>query len=480
MARRHGTILRSGQGMLLDETTLCATCWMHGVFASLLTIGNTSFHRLFSAARDPYNIVRSGGLRILIDAGAGWELLGGALGLRDGPERLRLDLPPRRADRHGHGPSRRATIRRWRGASPSRARPAGSSSSAGSFSASASSSHAGRVEIDTARLRFAFRPDPASLWGQRYPDAVYHLVTDTPDAIEAIGGDELLYADGRPRGGGHVAMLTRATAELRLRRRRLDDRPRGGGAPRGAVRAGRRRRRRCSRRPGDTGSGSPAACGSPATGPGVAALDTLFPWLAHNAMIHLTVPHGLEQFSGAAWGTRDVCQGPVEFLLALEHDATVREILRTVFEQQNETRGDWPQWFMLEPYASIRDRHSHGDVIVWPLKAVCDYVEATNDLGFLDEPVAWRREDNLEKTARRDPVAAHLEKLLATVRERFIPGTHLIRYGEGDWNNSLQPADPHLRDWMVSSWTVALLYQQLNRYAEVLTRAGRRRRGRPS
>ena len=128
---------------------------------------------------------------------------------------------------------------------------------------------------------------------------------------------------------------------------------------------------------------------------------------------------------------------------------------------------------MLEPYAAIRDRHSHGDVIVWPLKALCDYIEATNDLAFLDEPVAWRREDDFEKTAHREPVASHVEKLLATVRERFIPGTHLIRYGEGDWNDSLQPADPDMRDWMVSSWTVALLFQQLNRYAEVLSRAGR-------
>ena len=34
------------------------------------------------------------------------------------------------------------------------------------------------------------------------------------------------------------------------------------------------------------------------------------------------------------------------------------------------------------------------------------------------------------------------KNLLATVRERFIPGTHLIRYGEGDWNDSLQPVDP--------------------------------------
>jgi 1,2-beta-oligoglucan phosphorylase len=145
-----------------------------------------------------------------------------------------------------------------------------------------------------------------------------------------------------------------------------------------------------------------------------------------------------------------------------------------VLAQQHEARGDWPQWFMLEPYAAIRDRHSHGDVIVWPLKALCDYLEATNDLAFLGEPIAWRRDD-FEKTARKDPVAAHVDKLLATVRERFIPGTHLIRYGEGDWNDSLQPADPNMRDWMVSSWTVALLFQQLKRYAEALTRAGRSR-----
>jgi cellobiose phosphorylase len=208
-------------------------------------------------------------------------------------------------------------------------------------------------------------------------------------------------------------------------------------------------------------------------GPDVAALDTLFPWLGHNAMVHLTVPHGLEQYGGAAWGTRDACQGPIEFLLALEHDAPVKEILRIVFAQQHESRGDWPQWFMLEPYSAIRDRHSHGDVIVWPLKALCDYLEATNDLAFLDEPIAWRRADDAATTARQDPLAAHVDQLLATVRARFIPNTHLIRYGEGDWNDSLQPADPKMRDWMVSSWTVALLYQQLNRYAEVLKRAGR-------
>ena len=131
---------------------------------------------------------------------------------------------------------------------------------------------------------------------------------------------------------------------------------------------------------------------------------------------------------------------------------------------------------MLEPYSEVQDRESHGDVIVWPLKALCDYVEATGDLAFLDEPVAWRREDDFRRTDHADAVSAHVDKLFATVVERFVPGTHLIRYGNGDWNNSLQPVDPTKRDWMVSSWTVELLYEQLRRYAEILRRAGRAKR----
>jgi cellobiose phosphorylase len=207
-------------------------------------------------------------------------------------------------------------------------------------------------------------------------------------------------------------------------------------------------------------------------GPEVAAVNTIFPWFAHDAIIHLTVPHGLEQYTGAAWGTRDVCQGPVEFLLTLEHDGVVKEILRIVFAEQSEAGGDWPQWFMLPPYSNIRDSHSHGDVIVWPLKALCDYLEGTNDLAFLDEPIAWRRADG-SASDRRDAVAAHIDKLIATCRQRFVAATHLMRYGEGDWNDSLQPVDARLKDSMVSSWTIALFFQQLMRYAEVLRRAGR-------
>ena len=330
------------------------------------------------------------------------------------------------------------------------------------------------MKIDTQEKQFTFCPDPDDMWGRQYPQAVYHLVTSTPERIEAVGGDELLYADGRRRGGAFAVIRSYPTHELAFavvgsmtdakRAELLATKYAGAVDDRGMLAQSNHCWHSVTRG---------IRLESAENDDGAKAIDTIFPWMVHDAMVHLRAPHGLEQYTGAAWGTRDVCQGPLELLLSLEHDEPARAILRIVFAQQYEKQGDWPQWFMLEPYSSIRDREAHGDVIVWPLKALCDYVEATGDFTFLDEPVAWRREDNLEKTAYAESIATHVEKLIATVRQRFIPGTHLLCYGNGDWNDSLQPVDPTKRDWMASSWTVALLYQQLSRYAEILRRAGR-------
>ncbi|MFL5258908.1 MAG: GH36-type glycosyl hydrolase domain-containing protein [Hyphomicrobiales bacterium] len=470
VTRRHGTLLRSGSSVLPDEETLCTTCWMHGVFAAQLTIGNTALHKVFSVSRDPYNITRASGMRMLADTGAGWRLLTVPsvfdIGLSDCRWIYRL------ADRtiivdavisgedsaiqwqvEVEGPVCRFIV------------------FAQIVMGEREFDHSSTIEFDRARHRLMFRPDPAWVWGRRYPDTQLQLVTSTPDIIEALGGDELLHEVGRSHGGGFVAFRTKPTAELRwavvgsLR------------SPAETERLAAKYERKVSR----TAMLEPAArfwtsitrnVRIEGDSPAVRAMDLMLPWLAHNAIIHLSVPHGLEQYTGGAWGTRDVCQGSVEFLLTLGHDETVRRILEIVFAQQYEQRGDWPQWFMLEPYSNIQDRHAHGDVIVWPLKALCDYVEATNDLGFLDEPVPWRGDDDFHRTERIDSVFAHVEKLIATARDRFIPGTHLLRYGEGDWNDSLQPVDPRMKDSMVSSWTAVLFFEQVTRYAEALRRAG--------
>jgi cellobiose phosphorylase len=471
VARRHGSLLRTGQAMLPDDGTLCLTAWMHGVFGAQVTLGNTSLHKLLSVSRDPYNVTRGSGLRILVESQQEWALLTVPsifeMGLSDcrwvyrladraltvrlscsGVEpavqwRVTVDGPPCRFLVFGHLVLGERELEQ---------EPL--------------------VAVDARERHIALRPDPNSLWGQRYPHAVFHLVSSTADAIEAIGGDELLYPDALPRNGPYVALRTHPTSELCVAvvgsltddaaAAQLADRYAAGVADQ-AMLAPAEQWWHCVTRGVRIRGAHPDA----------RALDTALPWLAHDAIIHLSVPRGLEQYTGAAWGTRDVCQGPVEFLLALEHDDTVRQILRIVFAQQYAQRGDWPQWFMHPPYAFIQDPHAHGDVIVWPLKALNDYLEATGDFAFLDEPIAWCDDTRFEPTERRDSLAAHVETLLAAITQRFIPGTHLLRYGHGDWNDSLQPADPAMRDWMVSSWTVALLFQQVTRHAAILAQAGK-------
>jgi 1,2-beta-oligoglucan phosphorylase len=473
VARRHGALARSGDEMLPDPAILCATAWMHGVFGAQLTIGNTSFHKLFSVSRDPYNITRASGLRMLMEAKDGWRLLtvpsAFEMGLSDCRWIYRVGARTIKVSATASGDE---PAMQWR------VSVEGEKCRFLVFGhlvlGEQEFAHAARIEIDPKRKRFAFRPDPNDRWSQQYPEAVYHLVTSAPRRIEAIGGDELLYADGTRRSGAYAAVRTRPTNEFAF-------------AVVGSMTDAKRAEALASKyaepvdeaamlKPGDRfwrNLTRGVRVRSAKNSADALAVDTTFPWLAHDAMVHLTAPHGLEQYTGGAWGVRDVCQGPIELLLSLEHDEPAKAILRILFAQQYENEGDWPQWFMLERYSPVQDKEAHGDIIVWPLKALCDYVEATGDFAFLHEPAAWRREDNFEKTSSADPIGAHVDKLIATVRGRFIPGTRLIRYGNGDWNDSLQPVDPRKRDWMVSSWTVALLYEQLRRYAAILRLAGR-------
>jgi len=467
--RRHGTIIRSGQDLLPSDSTLCATSWMHGVFASQVTIGNTSFHKLFSVSRDGYNIVRTSGLRMLAEIRGEWRLLTlpsrFEMGLSDCRWEYRHEDGVIRVDviASGEEPALQVEVR-VEGA-PCRLLVFGHLV-LGEFEFA----HAGRVEVDASASRISFRPDPDWLWGQRYPDAVYHLVTATPAAIDAIGGDELLFADGAARGTPYVAFRTHPTNELRF-------------AVVGSMTDAAKAQRLAAKFEAGVETAEMHASANAfwsrvtrnarfeSRDPSVSAFNAILPWFVHNAVIHLSVPHGLEQYSGAAWGARDVCQGPIELLLALRHDEAAKDILRRVFARQRRSDGDWPQWFFLEPYSFIQAPNSHGDVIIWPLKALCDYIEATDDAAFLSELVPWPNADGTA-SAEAATVAGHIETLLAGVSARFIPGTHLPRYGEGDWNDTLQPADPSLREWMVSSWTVALLFHQVSRYVQVLRRAG--------
>jgi 1,2-beta-oligoglucan phosphorylase len=177
-------------------------------------------------------------------------------------------------------------------------------------------------------------------------------------------------------------------------------------------------------------------------------------WYAHNAMIHFSMPHGLEQPGGAAWGTRDVCQGPMEFFLATQNYKIMRQILLNIFSHQNIETKEWPQWFMFDEY-SLNPGECHGDVIFWPLKSLADYLQATEDAVILTELLPYDGAPDKKET-----LMDHIKYALNNIKtSRFINDTGLITYAGGDWDDTLQPASEEMKEKLVSSWTVALAFQ---------------------
>ncbi len=67
----------------------------------------------------------------------------------------------------------------------------------------------------------------------------------------------------------------------------------------------------------------------------------------------------------------------------------IREVLRRVMAAQN-ADGDWPQWFMFfERERLIRAGDSHGDIALWPLETLAQYLIATGDAALLEEQVRF-------------------------------------------------------------------------------------------
>src|SRR5262249_34664205 len=149
-------------------------------------------------SRDPYNITRSSGLRILLQDDGDWRLLTVPsifeMGLSDCRWIYRFAQRVITVSAIASGED---AVLQWRvevAGAPCRFLVLGHV-----VLGDRELEQEGIVEVDGTAKRFAFRPDPSGPWARRYPDAVYYLVTSTPEAVEAIGGDELLYRDQQPR-----------------------------------------------------------------------------------------------------------------------------------------------------------------------------------------------------------------------------------------------------------------------------------------
>jgi len=456
--RPHGQILRTGGGLTPDEAALTSTCWMAGCFHSMVTQGHVSINRLLSTTHGYLGLFRSQGQRLFVEIDGGWQLLDVPSAFEMSPQGCRwyyrhagglLRVESRApTDRHelllsvevlDGGPlrlllSNHVAINGDDGSAPV------------------------PVRYEQDDRGFFIHPTPESDVGRRFSEGGFRLDPLPGTTIERFGGDELLFGDGRSRGQPFLCLIT-APARSTVWRISGALVPAAEPLPEAEL------------MPEDdywhqitAGLGLHPPVGSPLAEE-AARLAEILPWLAHNALVHYLSPRGLEQYSGGGWGTRDVTQGPVEMLLALGRPEPIRDLLLRVFRQQNPD-GDWPQWFMFfERERDIRPGDSHGDIVFWPLLALAQYLLASGDAALLDEDLPFFHPEGDDR-AEVAPIRAHLERALGVILNRRIPGTELAAYGHGDWNDSLQPVDPAMRERLCSAWTVTLHFQTLSTLAE--------------
>ncbi len=442
--RPHGHILVCGDPPGPEAEPLCSTVYAMGVFHSHVTRGNPNLHRLLSVVRHPLNLQRSSGLRLFVDWDGAWRQLG---------------IPS------AFGMHARAAEWVYRfGGITLEVRSSAAASRELTFTARVLEgpplSMRATLELDVDGAR------PYRAMARGCGVLCCPLVTgeeaSTAHPSYIVEGDAGAAAAGPADVWDHDAdtplleWTWPTTASATLRIRAADDRP----AP-----------SREDRLDGTQPYRSALTGGVRVMGVAEAErLDTILPWFSHNALVHLATPHGLEQFNGGAWGTRDVCQGPLEWLIATGRTAYLPVLLDRVYAQQDADTGLWPQWFMFEPYGAIRQRHCHGDIVVWPLKALCDVLEATDDPGLLDRPVGWMGADHRPRPAT--PLRDHVERQLGILEHDCIEGTSLLRYRDGDWDDTLQPLRAEMRERMTSAWTVMLVFETVTRFAACARRYG--------
>ena len=467
--RPHGTILRTGDTASPDTRALTVTAWMTGSPLSYLTRGHASNAPLLTTVRGYLGLHRAYGLRVFVEVYGGWRLLdlpsvfamtpdsarwiyvvgpdgtdpGGAVELSTvaPPSAHRIELRVRLTE----GAARRVLLALHL-ASEADPLPA-----PGDVSPRDTTSAEQRAD-DVVRLGGgAHRGGP-------------ELVVRAEQPI-TLGDDGQLFDDGGRRSSTVVTLVTAATSAVTVQLQvehpddDVSDRPAEPARAPGRAASG-------------SGSGSGAAWWTDVTALRVShddvdALAVSLPWLVRDAFVHFLSPRGLEQFTGGAWGTRDVAQGPLELLLALDRQQDARDLLLTVFAAQN-TDGTWPQAFGFLPGDEhFRMEPAHGDVVHWPVLALGRYLLASGDAALLEEPSGWYTPPD-EPAAPTSTVRTHLERALDRARSDALPGTRLVAYGHGDWNDSLQPADPAMARTMTSAWTVTLHHQALRTLADGL------------
>lgn len=457
--RPHGHILMNGNNVKFGAKVIATTSFMYGIFNSHLVVGNTNMNKMMSNARSALNIPKTAGQRIYVEKDGTYHLLTMPSMFEIGFNYVRwyykteddmliitnftlLDTPEVRL--HVHSESGKAynymvttqvTMNVNEYETP--------------------------VHMTEESGVLTFHADTNPMAANAYPELKYRMWVEGANVSVS---DETMLADCvTPGSASLVTLQLEKTSDWTLTLQGLLE---GEEIPNKPVRAEDEiERYREFYRGVMNGFNLSHPAGA---NEDLFKVNALAWWYTHNMFVHYSSPHGLEQYGGAAWGTRDVCQGPVEYFMATQKYEQVRDILTMVYTHQYEDDGNWPQWFMFDQYFAVQQEESHGDIIVWPLKVLSDYLMVTQDYSILDEEVPYTLKHTFQFTETKASILEHAKKEIQYINEHFLHDTYLSSYGDGDWDDTLQPANAQLKQFMASSWTVALTYQTIRQLSSAL------------
>ena len=448
MERSHGHILLSGTDLTVDNPLMSTTVYMHGIFNSQVVLGNTNMNKLMSNSRNALNVMKKSGQRIYVKIKDTWRLLTMPslfeMGLNSASWYYKLEEDVIQVHTYTVVDTREVRIE----VTSENHQYDWIITNDFTFGGEEKATYELIKQENLLKL-----VGQQSITNQYYPNLTYYVKVDRDFQVEngemlAEGMTDLVILAMNDQKEFHLSI--QGSLEGAAFKETTSDLLQEEAQYLAFVEA----------------LLNHFELQHPTQQ--LTRMNLLSRWYTHNMLVHYLSPHGLEQYGGAAWGTRDVSQGPTEFFLAINRPEVVASIIEKVYENQFEDDGNWPQWFMFDRYEEQKADESHGDIIVWPMKIVVDYLEKTKNYQILKQPLSYTSRENNRKTTETATLYEHLKKEIAYIENNFLEGTYLSCYGDGDWDDTLQPYDGKLKKYMASSWTVALTYQVIKKLSVLL------------
>ncbi|MDD4000663.1 MAG: hypothetical protein PHX62_07200, partial [Bacilli bacterium] len=380
LERAQGNIIANNGMREIEKPAICSTNYIFGVFNSQICLGNTQFHKMISRNQTPLNILKFSGQRIFLKYqgiyrlltipavyemninSSAWyykvddDILKIEVGIPVEDNLVRLEFSSKQRRSYDLILCQELVMGEFVGRHPL------------------------QLKVDGEFVEFYF--DETTMAHHYYPDYYFKSKIETEGSYQYVG-DEIFYEDGKGRGnplfglllkgsefsytiygvGGQKTFPSLSIEEIKKEYQKVHQ-------------------NNCNNFKLEIDSNNPTYLE-------IQKFNLLVPWYVHNALIHYSMPHGLEQYSGGAWGTRDICQGPAELFMAFGRYDLLKSIILKVYERQFHESGDWPQWFMFDNYGYIQADSSHGDIIVWPLYLLSKYLLETADKEILKIKVPY-------------------------------------------------------------------------------------------